>query len=186
MLRTCKLVNFSSSLFATPTIGENFLTKKAPFKNRVFISWTSFLQVYEFSVWKWKYFYMRKAYCAITKEIACVLAGSLLKNKMWISISSFRHVLVCSWFFSSASHEYRHERKSLRLFRQKALYSSWSLPLQPRRSECCGRHWRKFNKSSFRGRRHICGLCDLSKTLPNIKLYRWWFFMLSYRWPANS
>ena len=46
----------------------------------------------------------------MTKEIACVLAGSLLKNKMWIWISSFRHVLVCSWFFSSASHKYRHER----------------------------------------------------------------------------
>ena len=111
----------------------------------------------------------------MTKEIACVLAGSLLKKKMWIWISSFRHVVVCSWFFSSASHKYRHERKSLRLFRQKALYSSWSLPLQPRWSECCGRHWRKFNKSSSCGRRHICGRCDLSKTLPNIKLYRWWF-----------
>ena len=64
----------------------------------------------------------------MTKELACVLAGSSLKNKMWIWIYSFRHVLVCSWFFSSASHKYRHERKSLRLFRQKALYSSWSLP----------------------------------------------------------
>ena len=137
-------------------------------------------------MWKWQYFYVRKAYCAVTKEIASVLPGSLLKNKMWISISSFRHVLVCSRFFSSAGNEYRHERKSLRLFRQKALYCSWSLPLQPRWSECCGRHWRKFNKSSSRGRRHICGRCDLSKTLPNIKLYRWWFFMLSYRWPAKS
>ena len=122
------------------------------------------MYVYAFSVWKWKYSYVRKAYCAITKEIASILPWSLLKNKMWISISSFRHVLVCPWFFSSASHEYRQERKTLRLFRQKALYSSWSLPLQPRWSECCGRHWRKLNKSSSRGRRHIRGRYDLSKT----------------------
>ena len=43
---TCKIVNFSWLLFATPMTGRNLLTPKTPFKNGVighFISWTAFL-----------------------------------------------------------------------------------------------------------------------------------------------
>ena len=96
-----------------------------------------------------------------------------------------RHIMVRQWLFYS-SFQCWPERRLLWLYKQKALYSSWSLSHKPWGTECCGRYRWKFEQSPFRSRKHPLGRCDMWTTFSTFWLYRWWLFMLPWRYLANA